>query len=236
MTGEESAVVLVRVLDLVGTFAFALSGAALAVQRRMDLLGVLVLAFVTAVVGGMTRDLLIGAVPPIPIASWYSLALIVVAGLLAFRFSRLFQQLQQPVQVFDAAGLGTFTVAGTQKALDYGINWPMAAFLGMISGIGGGMVRTAGAPRGGGGGCVAERGGKGGPTHLYRSTGPARSSAGAFDKHQFIKGNQKRHTGWMGLKIAVTFKCQRTKGSGQDNECRFDPTRPTWCWHRHFTC
>jgi uncharacterized membrane protein YeiH len=64
MTGEESAVVLVRVLDLVGTFAFALSGAALAVQRRMDLLGVLVLAFVTAVVGGMTRDLLIAPSRP----------------------------------------------------------------------------------------------------------------------------------------------------------------------------
>ncbi|MGG5823872.1 trimeric intracellular cation channel family protein [Falsiroseomonas sp. HW251] len=61
------------------------------------------------------------------------------AGLLTFRLSRLFDRLQHPVLLFDAAGLGVFAVAGTQKALDYGINWP--AVLGMVSGIGGGMVR-----------------------------------------------------------------------------------------------
>ena len=137
----EPAVLLVRVLDLVGTFVFAISGAALGVQRDMDLFGVLVLAFVTAVVGGITRDVLIGAVPPASIASWHNLALAVVAGLLVFRFFGLFDRLQHPVQFFDAAGLGVFAVAGTQKALDHGINWPMATILGMISGIGGGMVR-----------------------------------------------------------------------------------------------
>jgi uncharacterized membrane protein YeiH len=137
----EPAVLLVWVLDLVGTFVLAISGAALAVQRRMDLFGALVLAFVTAVVGGMTRDVLIGAVPPIPVANWHNLALAMIAGLLVFRFSKLFDQLQQPVQFFDAAGLGVFAVAGTQKALEYGINWPMAAILGVISGISGGIVR-----------------------------------------------------------------------------------------------
>src|SRR4051812_35569089 len=107
----------------------------------MDLFGVLVLAFVTAVVGGITRDVLIGAVPPTSIANWHNLALAVTAGLLTFRFHNLFNRLQHPVLFFDAAGLGVFAVAGTQKALDYRINWPMAAVLGMISGIGGGMVR-----------------------------------------------------------------------------------------------
>ena len=137
----ESAVLLVRILDLVGTFVFAVSGAALGVQRGMDLFGVLVLAFVTAVVGGIGRDVLIGAVPPASVASWHNLALAVIAGLLVFRFYRLLDRLRHPVQFFDAAGLGVFAVAGTQKALDHGINWPMAAVLGMISGIGGGMVR-----------------------------------------------------------------------------------------------
>jgi uncharacterized membrane protein YeiH len=137
----EPAVLLVRALDLIGTFVFALSGAALGVQRGMDLFGVLVLASVTAVVGGITRDILIGAVPPASVASWHNLALAVSAGLLVFRFYKLFDRLQHPVQFFDAAGLGVFAVAGTQKALDYGINWPMAAILGMISGIGGGMAR-----------------------------------------------------------------------------------------------
>lgn len=136
-----SAVLLVRILDLVGTFVFAMSGAALGVQRGMDLFGVLVLAFVTAVFGGIARDVLIGAVPPTSIASWHNLALAVVAGLLVFRFFRLFDRLQHPVLFFDAVGLGVFAVAGTQKALDHGITWPMAAVLGMISGIGGGMVR-----------------------------------------------------------------------------------------------
>lgn len=107
----------------------------------MDLFGVLVLAFVTAVFGGITRDVLIGAVPPASIDSWHNLALAVAAGLLVFRFHKLLQPLQHPVQVFDAAGLGVFAVAGTEKALEHGINWPMAAVLGMISGIGGGMVR-----------------------------------------------------------------------------------------------
>jgi uncharacterized membrane protein YeiH len=141
LTGVEPAVLLVGALDLVGTFVFAISGAALGAQRGMDLFGVLVLACVTAVVGGITRDVLIGAVPPASVASWHNLALAVAAGLLVFRFQGLFDRLQHPVLFFDAAGLGVFAVAGTQKALDYGINWPMAAVLGMISGIGGGMVR-----------------------------------------------------------------------------------------------
>jgi uncharacterized membrane protein YeiH len=107
----------------------------------MDLFGILVLAFVTAVFGGILRDLLIGAIPPAAVGSWYYLALAVTAGLLAFWCHELLARLQQPVLFFDAAGLGIFAVAGTQKALDYGLNWPMAAVLGMISGIGGGMVR-----------------------------------------------------------------------------------------------
>jgi uncharacterized membrane protein YeiH len=118
-----------------------MSGAARGVQRSMDLFGILVLAFVTAVSGGIARDLLIGAVPPESIASWHNLALAVLGGLLVFRFSGLFERLQHPVLLFDAIGLGMFAVAGTQKALDYGLNWPMAAILGMVSGIGGGMVR-----------------------------------------------------------------------------------------------
>ncbi|KMO11881.1 trimeric intracellular cation channel family protein [Methylobacterium platani] len=137
----DSAILLVRVLDFVGTFVFALSGAALGVERRLDLFGVLVLAFVTAVVGGIVRDVLIGAIPPASVASWHNLALAVAAGLLVFWFARAVARLSQPVLVFDAVGLGVFAVAGTQKALDHGIDWPMAAVLGMLSGIGGGMVR-----------------------------------------------------------------------------------------------
>lgn len=137
----EPAIVLVRSLDLIGTFVFAVSGAALGMRRGLDLFGVLVLAFVTAVSGGILRDLLIGAVPPAAVATWHYLALATVAALVAMRFDAMLQRLRHPVQFFDAAGLGVFAVAGTQKALDSGINWPMAAALGVLSGIGGGMVR-----------------------------------------------------------------------------------------------
>jgi uncharacterized membrane protein YeiH len=137
----QPSVLLIRALDLIGTLVFAMSGAARGVQRSMDLFGVLVLAFVTAVSGGITRDILIGAVPPESIASWNNLALAVLGGLLVFLFARLFDRLQHPVLLFDAIGLGLFAVAGTQKALDYGVNWPMAAILGMVSGIGGGIMR-----------------------------------------------------------------------------------------------
>ena len=137
----EPANLLVMALDLIGTFVFAISGAMLGIRQGMDLFGILVLAFVTAVFGGILRDLLIGAIPPAAVGSWYYLALAVTAGLLAFWCHELLARLQQPVLFFDAAGLGIFAVAGTQKALDYGLNWPMAAVLGVISGIGGGMVR-----------------------------------------------------------------------------------------------
>jgi uncharacterized membrane protein YeiH len=131
-------------LDLVGTFVFAMSGAAAGVKRRLDLFGVLVLSFTAASAGGIMRDLLIGAVPPSAISDWRYLGASLLAGLTIFfwlsRSERL-QKLTYLVQVFDAAGLALFAVAGTQKALGYGINPVMAPLLGMLTGIGGGMLR-----------------------------------------------------------------------------------------------
>jgi uncharacterized membrane protein YeiH len=132
---------LIETLDVVGTIVFAFSGAMLGARRGLDLFGVLVLAFVTAVSGGIMRDVLIGVVPPRSVASWHPLALSVASGLLAIRYQTLIGRLRFPVQVFDAAGLGVFTVAGTQAALSHGLTPLMAAVLGMVSGIGGGMVR-----------------------------------------------------------------------------------------------
>ena len=133
--------VLQPVLDLGGTFVFAISGGAIAVKHRMDVFGVLVLSFVAGNVGGITRDLLIGAVPPAAIASWPYLAVSALAGLIAFFASRLIARLNSPVLWLDAVGLAFFAVAGTQKALAYALNPVMAALLGMLTGIGGGMVR-----------------------------------------------------------------------------------------------
>ncbi|NCT68712.1 MAG: trimeric intracellular cation channel family protein [Rhodanobacteraceae bacterium] len=132
---------LVLVLDLCGTFVFALSGALAAVRRRLDLFGVLVLSFAAANSGGIARDLLIGAVPPAAIGDWRYLAAALCAGVLTFRWAPLIEKLQNPVRLFDAAGLALFAVAGAQKALAFGLNPVMAALLGMLTGIGGGMLR-----------------------------------------------------------------------------------------------
>ncbi|MGH7062403.1 MAG: trimeric intracellular cation channel family protein, partial [Stellaceae bacterium] len=129
------------VLDLAGTFVFALSGGIAGVQRGLDLFGVLVLSFAAANSGGIGRDLLIGAVPPVAITDWRYLAVSLIAGVITFYWYRIVKRLRSPVLVFDAAGLALFAVAGAQKAVAFGLQPVMAALLGMLSGIGGGMVR-----------------------------------------------------------------------------------------------
>lgn len=133
--------ILLIVLDLGGTFVFAISGAAAAVKHRLDIFGVMVLAFAAGNAGGITRDLLIGAVPPAAIANWTYVVISVVAGLLVFFWYPAVARLNNPVLWSDAVGLGFFAVAGTQKALEHGINPIMAAPLGMLTGIGGGILR-----------------------------------------------------------------------------------------------
>jgi uncharacterized membrane protein YeiH len=132
------------VLDLVGTFVFALSGGAAGVRERLDLFGVLVLSFAAASAGGIMRDLLIGAVPPAAISDWRYLGVSLLAGLVTFFWypdNNRLRRLRNHVLVFDGAGLALFAVTGTQKALAYGLNSAMAALLGMLTGIGGGMLR-----------------------------------------------------------------------------------------------
>jgi uncharacterized membrane protein YeiH len=132
------------VLELVGTFVFALSGATAGVKYRLDLFGVLVVSFATATAGGIARDLLIGAVPPAALRDWRYLGISVLAGLVVFFSSprpERQRRLRNLVLTFDAAGLALFAVSGTQKALGYGLDPVMAALLGMLTGIGGGMMR-----------------------------------------------------------------------------------------------
>jgi uncharacterized membrane protein YeiH len=129
------------VLDLGGTFVFALSGAIAGVKRKLDLFGVLVLSFVAANTGGIIRDILIGATPPGAISDWRYLCVSLIAGLITFYFPSAIIQRWNPVLLFDAAGLALFAVSGAHKALVYGLNPVMATLLGMLTGIGGGMAR-----------------------------------------------------------------------------------------------
>lgn len=129
------------VLDLTGTFVFALSGALAGAKRGLDLFGVLVLSFAAGNSGGITRDVVIGAVPPGAVADWRYLGVSLVAGIVTFFFSPLIVRLANAILIFDAAGLALFAVTGASKALAYGLNPVMAISLGVVTGIGGGMVR-----------------------------------------------------------------------------------------------
>ena len=117
------------------------SAAVAAVNRRLDIFGILVVSFVTGNLGGVTRDVLIGAVPPAALTDGRYLLVSVLAGLITFLWYAGLERLRSPVLWFDAAGLAFFAVAGTQKAIDVRIGSGLSALLGMLTGIGGGMMR-----------------------------------------------------------------------------------------------
>jgi uncharacterized membrane protein YeiH len=129
------------VLDLLGIFVFAMSGALVAVRKEYDVFGVLVLAGATGLGGGFLRDVLIDATPPAALADWRYLMVPVAAGLVTFRFHPTVGRMERSVNVFDAFGLALFCVAGALKAMDYGLGPVPAALMGMATGVGGGMVR-----------------------------------------------------------------------------------------------
>lgn len=132
---------LLPIIDGVGIFVFSLSGGLLGVRKRFDLFGVLVLAFVVAVAGGIMRDVLIGELPPASIRRIEPFAIAMVGGVVAFLWHAEVQANARLIKVFDTVGLGLFAATGAQKALIYGVDPLMAAILGMVSGIGGGIVR-----------------------------------------------------------------------------------------------
>jgi uncharacterized membrane protein YeiH len=132
---------LLLVFELGGIFVFAISGALVAVRKRLDIFGVLVLAGTTGLGGGFLRDVLIDATPPAALVDWRYLLVPVAAGLVTFAFHPVMGRLEPVVNVFDAAGLGLFCVTGTLKALEYGLGPVPAALMGMVTGIGGGIAR-----------------------------------------------------------------------------------------------
>lgn len=129
------------VLDLLGIFVFAISGALVAVRKGLDIFGVLVLAGTTGLGGGFLRDVLIGATPPAALEDWRYLMVPILAGVLAFAFHPVVGRMERSINVLDAFGLGLFCVTGALKALDYGLGPVPAALMGMVTGIGGGMLR-----------------------------------------------------------------------------------------------
>lgn len=138
---KPSAAEILLIIEAAGTFAFAVSGAMAAIRSRFDLFGIFVLAFVTAIGGGTIRDLLIGNLP----VSWLTNSLAIFSVLVGFLFTlivfRRINKLEGWLFTFDAAGLGLFTVMGTQIAMEGGMSPGIAVALGTITGCFGGVIR-----------------------------------------------------------------------------------------------
>ncbi|MEV0897296.1 TRIC cation channel family protein [Actinoplanes sp. NPDC049802] len=129
------------VADLIGVAVFAASGASAGVAKRLDLFGVAFVGFAAALGGGILRDLVIGAAPPLAFADWRYAVTAVAASVAVFWLHPALYRMRRAVLVLDAAGLGLFTVTGTLKALDAGVPEVGACLVGMLTAIGGGLTR-----------------------------------------------------------------------------------------------
>lgn len=129
------------ILDLAGTFVFAISGAVAAKQRGLDLFGICAVAFVVACGGGIIRDLCIGAIPPTGLSNWHYLLTAMAAAGMTISLYHIVERLNNPVLLFDALGLSLFAVTGAQKTLAYGHNAEVAVLLGTTTAVGGGVLR-----------------------------------------------------------------------------------------------
>jgi uncharacterized membrane protein YeiH len=129
-------------LDLAGTFAFALNGALTAVRAaQLDIVGVVMLGMITALGGGILRDVLLGALPPATFSDWRYLVVAAVGGLVAFVLSGRLDRLVTPITVFDALGLSLFAVTGAEKGVALGAGVGQSILLGTITAVGGGTLR-----------------------------------------------------------------------------------------------
>ena len=129
-------------VDIAGTFVFAVEGAMAAVNGNLDLIGVMTLAFSTALGGGILRDVLLGALPPASLRDWRYPSIVLTTAVLVFFLHWWVRTVPgEAIQVLDAAGLAIFAIAGTQKAILYRMNPLVAVLLGTITGVGGGTIR-----------------------------------------------------------------------------------------------
>jgi uncharacterized membrane protein YeiH len=130
-----------NILELIGLYAFATSGALMAIRKGFDAVGIVILAEITALGGGVARDLAIGATPPAAFINSNYLLIPVVAAAMTFFAHPVVEKLNFAILVFDAAGLALFCVTGTSKALEYDLGMLAAVTLGVTTAVGGGLMR-----------------------------------------------------------------------------------------------
>ena len=148
MTASE---IILLILEIIGTVAFAVSGAFVAIKAKLDVFGVVFIGCVTAVGGGITRDLLIGQNPPAIFGNLYILLIAAITSVFVFVIARIthrqfvigYEKIEPTQNVFDAFGLAAFTVMGTEIAFLHALqdNAVLAVLLGMLTGVGGGVIR-----------------------------------------------------------------------------------------------
>jgi uncharacterized membrane protein YeiH len=128
-------------MELVGVFVGALSGGLAAVRKGFDIFGILVLAWAAGLGGGIVRDVLIGAIPPVGISQWEFIATACAAGLVTWALHPRLGRVRRFILVLDAGALALFSVVGAVKALEYGVGATAAVCAGVITGVGGGVLR-----------------------------------------------------------------------------------------------
>lgn len=127
--------------DLAGTFVFAITGALVAIRKKLDLYGVFILAIVTALGGGMLRDTMLGRTPPMAFQDFAYMIAATLGALVVWFFYSYVQRQEKLLRILDAVGLALFTVIGAQVALETGASWYAAIGMGILTGTGGGMIR-----------------------------------------------------------------------------------------------
>lgn len=128
-------------LDLIGTAAFAASGASIGVYKRLDLFGVSVVGITTGIGGGIVRDLILGVHPPVSLDRWPNITVALVFSLAVFVFHPAVSKIKNGVLALDALGMGVFATTGAATALHYDAKWWAAIFIGATTAIGGGVIR-----------------------------------------------------------------------------------------------
>ena len=139
------------VLEILGTISFAISGAMAAIEKRVDLFGVVFLGLTTSLAGGIIRDVVVGRVPPAAFSDYKYMGIAIVSALVVFFLARInreyyknnIEMINNINNIFDAAGLGAFTITGANVAMNMGYRWNgfFVVFLAMVTGIGGGVLR-----------------------------------------------------------------------------------------------
>jgi uncharacterized membrane protein YeiH len=131
----------INIIDILGTFSFAVSGAFAAMEKKLDPFGVLIICFVTAIGGGTLRDVLIGDLPVAWLSNLPATIVIIVGAIATLFFGGYLKKLDRMLFLFDAIGLGLFTMIGIEKGIDHHLNMAICIMLGTVTGCFGGVLR-----------------------------------------------------------------------------------------------